>query len=52
MKYAMNKIGQAFAIVSAAILLAGCPDNDGPLEDAAEEIEDEVEDAADELDNR
>jgi hypothetical protein len=39
---------RCFAIVVVGILVAGCPSNDGPLENLGEEIDD----AVDELDGR
>lgn len=42
----------AAALLASALIipLAAC-DNDGPLEDAAEEVEDAVEDAGDEIED-
>lgn len=31
--------------------VTGCPDDDGPVEDAAEEVEDAAEDAADDVED-
>lgn len=47
MKKLQTVLMQCFAVLAAGILLAGCPDNDGPIEELGEEVEDVTE----ELDN-
>jgi hypothetical protein len=48
MKRIRARILGCCVVVVAAVMLAGCPDNDGPVEELGEEIDDVVE----ELDGR
>jgi len=43
MKRIRRHILRCFAIVVAGILVAGCPNSDGPLEDVGEKIDNVVE---------
>lgn len=50
MSYLKTMLAAVLA-VGFTFTLAGCPDDDGPLEDAAEDTEDAAEDAGEEIED-